>query len=74
MAGLAQTNTSSTTNQLDSASQLLLVTPQMLVEFFKPVPGASNPVPARVLVPVDMGFRPPLATPVPTSQAIYRSQ
>lgn len=74
--GLASLSTpfNQSTNVIGPASELLLVTPQMLVEFFKPLPATSNLGPARVLVPVDVGFRPPLASPGPSSQAIYRSQ
>jgi len=61
------------TNTVGPASDLLLVTPQMLVEFFKPVPGVTNTAPLRVLVPMDVEFQPPLARPPASSQAIYRS-
>jgi len=61
------------TNTVGPASDLLLVTPQMLGEFFKPVPGVTNTAPLRVLVPMDVEFQPPLARPPASSQAIYRS-
>jgi|GEM_PF-1049759 len=61
------------TNTVGPASDLLLVTPQMLVEFFKPVPGVTNTAPLRVVVPMEVEFQPPLARPPTSSQAIYRS-
>lgn len=67
------TSTPAVTNTIGPASEMLLVTPQMLVDFFKPMPGATNAAPVRVLVPVDIGFQPPLASPAPPSRAIYRS-
>ena len=63
----------SVTNPTSPASEMLFVTPQMLVEFFKPLPGSTNTAPVRVIVPVDIGFQPPLGQPTPSSQAIYRS-
>ncbi len=63
----------SVTNPTSPASEMLFVTPQMLVEFFKPLPGSTNTGPVRVIVPVDIGFQPPLGQPTPSSQAIYRS-
>lgn len=63
----------SVTNPISPASEMLFVTPQMLVEFFKPLPGNTNTAPVRVIVPVDIGFQPPLGQPTPSSQAIYRS-
>jgi hypothetical protein len=66
--------TAITTNTVGPASDLLLVTPQMLVEFFKPTPGVTSSAPVRVLVPADIQFQPPLARPAPASQAIYRTQ
>ena len=63
----------SVTNPISPASEMLFVTPQMLVEFFKPLPGSTNAGPVRVIVPVDIGFQPPLGQPTPSSQAIYRS-
>lgn len=66
-------STGATTNTVGPASEMLIVTPQMLVDFFKPLPGLSNAAPVRVIVPVDIGFQPPLVQPAPSSQAIYRS-
>ncbi|HWD93814.1 MAG TPA: hypothetical protein VG938_15850 [Verrucomicrobiae bacterium] len=61
-----------------SASDLLVVSPQMLTEFFKPgtngtnSPGATAvPAPTAPVAPI--GFTPPLVMP-PSSQAIYKSQ
>jgi hypothetical protein len=51
-----------------SASEMLVVSPQMLTEFFKP--GLEGTDSARTLVlPAPVWFTPPLATP--SSQAIY---
>ena len=57
------------------ASNLLVVTPQMLVDYFKakPVAGAaSNTTSVAVFAPV--GFTPPAPVGLPSSQATYRSQ
>jgi hypothetical protein len=55
-----------------SASDMLVVSPQMLTEFFKPVTDGTN-APGTVVVPVTMpvGFTPPSATP--PSRATYHS-
>lgn len=66
-------STPAVTNTIGPASEMLFVTPQMLVDFFKPIPGVTNTAPVRVLVPVDIGFQPPLVQPAPPSRAIYRS-
>jgi hypothetical protein len=51
-----------------SASDMLVVSPQMLTEFFKPgLEGTNSATPA--IVPEPVWFTPPLATP--SSQAIY---
>lgn len=48
----------------------MLVSPQMLTEFFKPVADGTNS-PGTVTVPVPVGFTPPSATP--QSRATYHS-
>ncbi len=58
-----------------TASNLLVVTPQMLVDYFKAKPAAgaaSNTTSVAVFAPV--GFTPPAPISLPTSQATYRSQ
>lgn len=52
-----------------AASDMLVVSPQMLTEYFKPDPNGPNS--GGVLVPVPVGFTPP--TVKPSSQATYRS-
>jgi hypothetical protein len=54
------------------ASDLLVVSPQMLTEFFKPGQNGTN-TPSEVVVPPHVGFTPPSVTP-PSSQAIYKVQ
>lgn len=54
-----------------SANDLLVVSPQMLTEFFKPGSDATNSANTPVVMPAPVGFTPPSA--VPSSQAIYRS-
>jgi hypothetical protein len=55
-----------------SANDMLVVTPQMLVNYFKPSATSTNGAGTTILVPV--GFSPPGVTPTPpSSQAIYRS-
>ena len=55
-----------------SASDVLLITPQMLSEYFKPVVGvrlsATNALPQGA-----PRFEPPVAYPLPGSKAVYRS-
>lgn len=53
-----------------SASDMLVVSPQMLTEFFKPGSEATNS-PRAVVVPVPVGFIPPSAPP--SSRATYNS-
>ena len=55
-----------------SADELLVVTPEMLVDYFKPGSNAKNQTNVRVTTPV--GFTPPPSAAEPSSQAIYRSQ
>ncbi|HEX4266092.1 MAG TPA: hypothetical protein VH597_17280 [Verrucomicrobiae bacterium] len=55
-----------------SASDLLVVSPQMLTEFFKPGQNGTN-TPSAVVVPPHVGFTPPSVMP-PSSQAIYKVQ
>jgi hypothetical protein len=59
------------TDQTKSANDLLVVTPEMLVDYFKPNNNATNANDVRVLVPVN--FTPPASASIPSSQAIYRS-
>ena len=54
-----------------SANDMLVVTPQMLINYFKPGVMSTNSANTTVVVPV--GFRPPGSTPPPASQAIYKS-
>ena len=56
------------------ANDLLVVTPEMLVDYFKPNPTsgtATNSVNVHVLAPVN--FTPPASATTPSSQAIYLS-
>jgi hypothetical protein len=55
-----------------SAGDLLVVTPEMLVDYFKPGSDATNQTNVRVVTPV--GFMPPPSVASPSSQASYRSQ
>jgi hypothetical protein len=55
-----------------SADELLVVTPEMLVNYFKPGGSATNQTNVRVVTPV--GFTPPPSAASPSSEAIYRSQ
>jgi hypothetical protein len=53
-----------------AASDLLVVSPQMLTEFFKPVGNETNS-PGGASVPLPVGFTPPSAPP--SSRATYNS-
>lgn len=62
-----------TPDSQQKASDMLVVTPQMLIEYFKPGRVATNGVGASIFVPV--GFRPPEAVlPSPSSKATYHSE
>jgi hypothetical protein len=55
-----------------AANDLLVITPQMLVEYFKPMSGTTNGSGAAVIVPVT--FTPATPTAQPSSKAIYKTQ
>ena len=59
------------TVQTRSANEMLMVTPEMLVDYFKPNNNATNAANVHVLVPVN--FTPPASASMPSSQAIYRN-
>ena len=58
--------------QTRSANDLLVVTPEMLVDYFKPNNNMTNAANVRVIAPVN--FAPPASASIPSSQAIYKSQ
>lgn len=57
-----------------AAGDMLVVTPQMLAEFFKPMPGATNGAGVSVFAPVPLGFTPPVERTPPSSRATYRTE
>jgi hypothetical protein len=69
---LPENLSTNSTADTHSANDLLVVTPEMLVDYFKPGTDATNQTNVRVLAPV--GFMPPPAVASPSSEAIYRSQ
>jgi hypothetical protein len=54
------------------ANDLLVVSPDMLVDYFKPNNNVKNAAEVHVLAPVN--FTPPPSVSIPSSQAIYNSQ
>jgi hypothetical protein len=68
----------STPNGLDgnplSASNLLVVTPQMLADFFKANLDSSMRLSTNAPSGADVPFNPPIPKPTPSSEAIYRTQ
>ena len=60
------------TVQTRTANDLLVVTPEMLVDYFKSSNDATNAANIHVLAPVN--FTPPASASIPSSQAIYTSQ
>jgi hypothetical protein len=58
--------------QTQPANDLLVITPEMLVDYFKPNNTATNSNNVRVVAPVE--FTPPATATMPSSQAIYQSQ
>ena len=69
---LPENLSTNSTVETHSANDLLVVTPEMLVDYFKPGTVATNQTPVRALAPV--GFMPPPSVASPSSEAIYRSQ
>ncbi len=65
--------TPSPATQATTASEMLVVTPQMLIEYFKPQ-AAGTPQAAGVSAFVPVGFAPPTSGTAPASQATYRVQ
>ncbi|MFO1486980.1 MAG: hypothetical protein U1F65_00740 [Verrucomicrobiota bacterium] len=55
-----------------AADNLLIITPQMLGEYFKPVASGTNNSGAGVFVPVPFNFLPPTEKPVRSSRATYK--
>ena len=51
-----------------------LISPRTLTAFLKPDSGGTNTGTAGVVVPVEVGFTPPVAAPPAQSRAIYQSQ
>lgn len=56
------------------ADNLLVITPQMLAEYFKPFPGATNAAGVSVFLPVQVGFTPPTDKAPVASRATYKVQ
>ena len=50
------------------------ITPQILAEYFKPVPGSTNAPGVSVFLPVQIGFIPPMEKPPASSRATYKVQ
>ncbi|HUC84828.1 MAG TPA: hypothetical protein VL970_06525 [Candidatus Acidoferrales bacterium] len=69
---LPENLSTNSTAEMRPANDLLVVTPEMLVDYFKPGSDATNQTNVRVLAPV--GFMPPPSATSPSSQAIYQSQ
>lgn len=61
-------------NSGSPASDLLTVTPQMLVDYFTPALKGTNHSQTAVLVPAAVGFTPPMPKNPASSQAIYISK
>ena len=66
-----ENSSSNSAVQTRSANEMLVVTPEMLVDYFKPNNNATNAANVHVLVPVN--FTPPASASMPSSQAIYRN-
>ncbi|MBC8095395.1 MAG: hypothetical protein H7Y43_06260 [Akkermansiaceae bacterium] len=67
---LAQSQNSETAQP--AANELLIVSPQMLIDYFKPMAGSTNGSGVSVLMPVNFTPATPAATP--SSRAIYKTQ
>lgn len=55
-----------------SANELLVISPQMLIEYFRSAPGATNGAGVSALVPVQ--FTPAIPAAHPSSRAIYKTE
>lgn len=56
------------------ADNLLVITPQMLSEYFKPLGGSTNAGGVSVILPLPVGFTPPTEKNPPSSRATYKVQ
>ena len=54
-----------------AANELLIISPQMLIEYFRPQAGATN-APVSAIVPVQ--FMPATPAAAPESRAIYKTE
>lgn len=52
----------------------MTITPQLLADYFKPMPGAENSAAPVMFVPAEAGFTPPIPQPAPESRAVYQTQ
>ena len=52
----------------------LIVTPQMLAEYFKPAANGTNAAGVSVFLPVSVSFKPPTDTVPPRSRATYKTE
>lgn len=57
-----------------SADNLLVITPQMLAEYFKPAPGGTNAAGVSAFLPVSVSFTPPTDKPQARSRATYKTE
>lgn len=56
------------------AGNLLVITPEILAEYFRPAPGATNAAGVSVFLPVQVGFTPPADKNPAQSRATYKVQ
>lgn len=62
-------------NPMPGTAGTTIVTPEMLLNFFKPVPGGTgNAAQTTVLVPGNLGFIPPVPTTDHSSRAVYKKE
>lgn len=52
----------------------LVITPQMLVEYFRPAAGATNGAGVSVFMPLPVGFTPPMEKTPVSSRATYKTE
>lgn len=51
-----------------------MISPQILADYLQPAPRSKDQTSAPVVVPVEVGFAPPVAAPPAQSRAVYKSQ
>jgi len=71
-APLADDSSANSLSAHSVAENMLIITPQMLSEYFKPFGNGTNLAGVSVLLPMPVGFTPPMEKDRATSRATYK--